>query len=91
MIEFIATLITLGIGFIVGAYTFHTPNKWSKWEDINIVYEDYTYSLLQVRTSSKGDRQFRKINIIRYASLPEQDKEGIKTIIDRLNKSLIKQ
>lgn len=89
-IEFIATAITLVIGFIIGAYTFSIPNKWKSWEDVSIIYDGttYTYSLLQVRVNNKGRKQFRTVQIVKYADLSPEDKEAVMTIIDRLNKQL---
>ena len=84
MIEFITTLIILSIGFIIGAYTFNIPNKWNKWEDITIVYEDYAFSLLQVRVSNKGEKQFKKLKIVRSANLDSTQKDHLAKILQNL-------
>ena len=84
MIEFITTLIILSIGFIIGAYTFNISNKWNKWEDITIVYEDYTFSLLQVRSNNKGDKEFRKIKIVKFVNLSTDQLESIAGILQKL-------
>lgn len=91
MIEFITTLIILSIGFVIGAYTFNIPTKWNKWEDITIVYEDYTFSLLQVRSNNKGDKEFRKIKIVKYADLSTDQLESIAGILQNLKTNNTKQ
>lgn len=88
MIEFIVTAIILSIGFAMGAYTFHLPTKWKPWEDICIVYEDYTYSLLQARSNNKGDRQFRMTKIVKYANLNQESQQKIFEVIGTLGVGL---
>ena len=84
MIEVITTLVILSIGFVIGAYTFNIPNKWGKWEDVMIVYEDYAYSLLQVRVSNKGEKQFKKLKIVKFANLDSTQKDQLVKILQKL-------
>jgi len=57
-------------------------NKWSNWEDVEILYNATTYQeyLIQCRRHKNGKVEFRTVNIQKYAKLSEKGLKFFKFI-----------
>lgn len=89
MVIMITMLAAFIFGLCIGAiYQIRMLIKWEPWKDVSIVYEGYTYYLLQMRVNTNGRRQFRQTLIVKNANLPPEDKQAIMDICGTLNDKL---
>lgn len=79
-------LIFLLIGCMIGYLLCITLNSsWSKWKDISIVYDstEYQWKLLQIRSNTNGNKEFRTINVVKYCNMTKEIQEIIEKEFDR--------
>lgn len=66
--ELWAFIIGIGLG-LSGTLFITTASEWSKWESLGVTYSDHEWSILQRRSNSNGEVQFRHIKIQKYGNL----------------------
>ena len=74
ILEIIIAIIWIGLGYFWGRQDMRSK-EWSKWEDVGIshnAYDQEWYMLQQRMNTTTGKKDYHKVLIQKYGTLPQE-------------------